>query len=139
VVGTTVVLDQEQLKRRLVAARALRDVSQAELAGQLEADGLGKHDLGRIERGDLTMMPAHRRALAHHLRLPERWFTDPDTDSLLVFDEPRDVSDDDLRRAAELLAPQLLSAARALRQEQDSEQPSTDGPGRQSAGGEAGA
>ncbi len=50
-----------------------------ELAELLTQDGLGKYDVGRIERGKMVMQAIHRRSLAHHLRVPESWFTDPDT------------------------------------------------------------
>lgn len=78
------MLSGEPLRRRIVAARIIRGLEQAELAELLHADGLGKHDLGRIERGEMVMQAIHRRALAHHLRLPEAWFIEPDFDRVLA-------------------------------------------------------
>lgn len=71
-------LPQDELKRRIDAARTLRGMTQRELGDRLAEDGFGKHDLGRVERGD-PRMPFNNailRALCHHLEVPERWFTD---------------------------------------------------------------
>lgn len=77
------MLDKDALKQRIDAARTLRGYTQAELADLLHEDGFGKHDLGRAERGEPGMFNANmRRALAHHLRVPENWFIDED----LAFD-----------------------------------------------------
>lgn len=73
-------LSVEELKRRIDAARTIRGLRQVDLAELLEADGHGKHDVGRLERGDLPLTRALRRSLAEHLKVPERWFTDPDLD-----------------------------------------------------------
>lgn len=70
-----VVVDQQMLKQRIDAARALRGVTQAQLNKLFEADGLGKHDVGRLERGELPLRRIHLDALIRHLRVPEWWFT----------------------------------------------------------------
>lgn len=69
-------LPTEELKRRIDAARTLRGLKQRELADLLETDGLGKHDVGRLERGDLDLRRVHLDALMRHLDMPEWWFTD---------------------------------------------------------------
>ena len=74
------MLETEELKRRIEAARILRGLSQAELAERLHADGLGKYDLGRIERGTMPMRRVHRDAIARHLGIPDYWLTEPDVD-----------------------------------------------------------
>lgn len=68
-------LPTEELKRRIDAARTLRGLNQKELAGLLQADGLGKHDVGRLERGELDLRRVHLDALRRHLQMPEWWFT----------------------------------------------------------------
>lgn len=82
------MLEAEELTRRIKAARLLRGIEQTELAEKLTADGLGKHDLGRIERGDMTMQRVHRDAIARHLGVPERWLTDPDVDLIVGLRDP---------------------------------------------------
>jgi transcriptional regulator with XRE-family HTH domain len=124
------VLDSHELKRRLDAARRLRGMKQTDLAELLVAEGFGKHDVGRLERGELALQRKFIDALCRHLRVPERWFTEPDVDIIVGFtqsDQATDVSDDQLRRAAELMAPQLLQAARALRQAEAEAQTATRG------------
>lgn len=68
-------LPTEELKRRIDAARTLRGLKQSELAALLEEDGLGKHDAGRLERGELDLRRVHLDALTRQLRMPEWWFT----------------------------------------------------------------
>lgn len=79
------MLAPDELRRRIDAARTLRGMKQTDLAEKMAQDGLGKYDLGRIERGDerLPFSASHRRSLAHHLRVPEAWFTEPDADTLI--------------------------------------------------------
>lgn len=74
------MLDPEEIKRRLDAARTLRGLKQTDLAELVHADGLGKHDVGRLERGSIPLTRALRDSLCRHLRVPEAWFTDPDLD-----------------------------------------------------------
>lgn len=82
------MLDRPELTRRIKAARELRGVSQDELAERLAQEGLGKHDLGRLERGEssVVLTPVRRYALAHALRVPERWFTDESVDAIVAYD-----------------------------------------------------
>lgn len=82
------MLSDDELRRRLIAGRNLRGYTQQELAAILVRDGLGKHDLGRIERGTMAMQRIHRDAFARHLRLPERWFTEPDVDIIVGLRQP---------------------------------------------------
>ena len=77
------MLEAEELKRRIEAARTLRGLKQTELAALLAEDGLGKSDLGRIERGDMTMQRIHRDAIARHLGVPDEWLTEPDVDTIV--------------------------------------------------------
>lgn len=79
------MLPDEEIQRRIKAVRILRGMSQTELGALLATDGLGKHDVGRIERGTLTMQRAHRESICRHLRVPEAWLTNPDLDELLGF------------------------------------------------------
>lgn len=76
-------LSKDEIRRRIVAARTLRGMEQTELASLMADDGLGKHDLGKIERGGMTMQATHRRSIAHHLRMSERWFMEDNIDGLL--------------------------------------------------------
>lgn len=95
------MLDTEELKRRLDALRRLRGLRQEDLAQLVHEDGFGKHDVGRIERGDPTLpfSPGLRRSIAGHLGVPERWFTDAELGGLLSPPEP---SGPDLDIAARL-------------------------------------
>lgn len=77
-------LSRVELRRRIVAARTLRGVSQEELDALFDGDGLGK-SAGRLERGDrrLTLNRALLDGLVRHLRVPEIWFTSKDVDALV--------------------------------------------------------
>jgi transcriptional regulator with XRE-family HTH domain len=70
-------LNPDELARRLVAARELRGLSQEALGERMLAEGFGRHDAARIERGDprVPVSPARRRGLAEILQVPEWWFT----------------------------------------------------------------
>jgi transcriptional regulator with XRE-family HTH domain len=70
-------LNPDELARRLVAARELRGLSQEALGERMLAEGFGRHDAARIERGDprVPVSPARRRGLAEVLQVPEWWFT----------------------------------------------------------------
>lgn len=78
------VLAPDETRRRIVALRTLRGLDQTDLAELMHKDGLGKHDLGKIERGEWELRSAHRKSIADHLRVDERWFTDPDLDALIA-------------------------------------------------------
>lgn len=122
------VLSQEVLKQRLAAARFLRGYTQAQLGEFFDKDGLDKTAPGRIERGDITMKRAHRRALCEHLRVPDRWFSEGDVDALVGYPDPADISDEQLKRLGAVLVPQLLAAVRALRREQGPARQGKDEP-----------
>jgi transcriptional regulator with XRE-family HTH domain len=62
------------------AARTLRGLTQAQLSKLFVAEGFGRYDIGRIERGVLALTRARRRALVDLLRVPDSWFTDEDLD-----------------------------------------------------------
>jgi hypothetical protein len=62
------------------AARALRGFTQPQLSKLFVAEGFGRYDVGRIERGELALTRARRRALVDLLRVPDAWFTDEDLD-----------------------------------------------------------
>jgi hypothetical protein len=64
--------------------------------------------IGAIERMERPTKPMELAALAEALRLPREWFPVGSAEAVSL-------SDADVRRAAEILAPQLLAAARALR------------------------
>lgn len=113
------VLSGEPLRRRIVAARTLRGIDQEELGRLFEADGLGKLDPGRIERGTLTMQRVHLDAFVRHLGVPETWFVEMSTDLIVGLDlDPesiRDVLDQvdgKLETILELLSDAPLDAER---------------------------
>ena len=83
------VLPADELQRRLDAARTLRNLKQAELAELMHADGIGKHDLGKIERGEKRLRRMHIDSITRHLRIPEFWLTDPDVDVVVGLRAPR--------------------------------------------------
>lgn len=58
-------------------------MSQVELGALVEEEGWGKHDVGRIERGDVPMTPGRLDAIARHLGVAREWLTEPDLDVLL--------------------------------------------------------
>jgi len=78
------MLDTATLKRRIDAARTLRGLTQNDLAALVHGDGFGKHDVGRLERGDIILSEGLQHSLSRHLRVPPTWFTDED----LIFDAP---------------------------------------------------
>jgi len=74
-------LNADELKTRIEAARALRNIEQIDLDDLFAGDGLGK-SAGRLERGKLALTRALLDGLVRHLRVPERWFTTRDIDPL---------------------------------------------------------
>jgi transcriptional regulator with XRE-family HTH domain len=76
-------LTPDELSARIKAARMLRGLEQEDLARLLVEDGLGKHDLGRIERREIEMTRVQRDAICRHLKVPERWLDEPDVDVLV--------------------------------------------------------
>jgi transcriptional regulator with XRE-family HTH domain len=77
------MLDKGEARRRIVAARELQGLKQAELGRRFKDDGLGQEDPARIERGEKPMQAVHRHAFARHLGVPEEWFLLP-LDQLLA-------------------------------------------------------
>lgn len=81
-------LTHDEFKRRATAARVLRGYTQDALGELFKEDGLGKHDPGRIERGDLAMQRIHMDAFKRHLRMPEEWWEEADIDQVLGVSRP---------------------------------------------------
>jgi transcriptional regulator with XRE-family HTH domain len=76
-------VEADEIKRRMVAARTLRQLTQDDL-DTLGADyGLDKQELSRLERGELPLTRVRRDALARLLHVSERWFRDEDVNPLL--------------------------------------------------------
>lgn len=80
-------LSNEEIARRMKAARQLRGMSQQELNDLFAEDGLEKNEAGRLERGDLALTANRRYALVRHLRVPERWFTSESVDEIVGYGE----------------------------------------------------
>ncbi len=75
--------EQRDLQRRVVAARVLRGLSQAELTEAGVQYGHGKQELGRAERGEIELTEPRMRSIAEILELPDVWFDAPSIDDLL--------------------------------------------------------
>lgn len=86
------MLPEEEVRRRIVAARTLLDMSQDDMTEKGHEDyGLDKHELARVERGTLKkgIQPYHLRVLTEVLEVPMAWFTEPR--EAIVQVPPRDV------------------------------------------------
>lgn len=71
--------EQEELRRRLRAARVLRDLTVVQLADLIPASArLGERTLRKLENGETQLTPPILRELAARLQLPYTWFTAPD-------------------------------------------------------------
>lgn len=137
-----------EIARRLKAARwlagtvepsakgktgyAVAELTQVQLAQHpdLRANEITASLIGAIERMERPPRPMELEQIALALGQP------PDYFRALGRVKP---SDEDLRRAAELLGPQLLAAAQALLLERDREQQGTGARGRPAAGEGGGA
>lgn len=108
-------LPDDELVRRLKAARELRGIDQNTLGLLFKEDGLGKMDPGRIERGEMKMQRAHRDAFCRHLGLPERWLTEPDIDVIVGLRPPARLTPGDAR---DLMTQLLADLDRADLQDQ---------------------
>jgi hypothetical protein len=73
-------LEQEELRRRLRAARELRGVKTIKELAELCAPNarLGERTLRKLESGESVLTPPILRELAATLDLPYAWFTVPD-------------------------------------------------------------
>jgi transcriptional regulator with XRE-family HTH domain len=71
------VLSQNELQRRIRAARVLANISQAEMNRGGHQRGLPKNTLGKVERGDLAIRHVHLAMLCEILEVPMSWFTEP--------------------------------------------------------------
>jgi transcriptional regulator with XRE-family HTH domain len=75
---------QEELRRRLRAARALKDLTVAQLAASIPSEArLGERTLRKLENGETMLTPPLLRELAARLGLPYTWFTVPDLGAAL--------------------------------------------------------
>lgn len=78
-------LPQEEIKRRISAARIIRGMSQAEFDARGAADGFGKGEMSRVERGELQFREGkHLDAMRRYLDVPAWWFT---ADTITMPDE----------------------------------------------------
>lgn len=82
------MLEIDEIKRRIHAARILRQWNQLELQKALAKDGLGSREFGRIERGELTLTKIRRQAIASALRVPETWFLAETVDEIVGYIDP---------------------------------------------------
>lgn len=69
------VIPDEEARRRIVAARMLLGISQAEMTKRGKAAGLNAQELERTERGELPLTGPRRQVLAQVLQVPIGWFT----------------------------------------------------------------
>lgn len=100
---------QDEIKRRLDSARQLRGVSQTDLAPFFVEIGLGKGDVGRIERGDLEIRRVHVDALTRYLRIPEWWLTAESADfDRYLLAARRPPTGEEIKLAVEVLAAAVL-------------------------------
>lgn len=76
-------IEQEELRRRLAAARELIGLDQDEMGVELKRKGLGKTDAKRLERGAIDFSESHLVAYSRITGLPEAWFTADDWRSLI--------------------------------------------------------
>lgn len=66
---------QDELRRRLRAARVLRDLNVAELAERVDPEaGLGERTLRKLESGETKLRAPILRELAVALQMPYSWF-----------------------------------------------------------------
>lgn len=71
--------EQEELRRRFKAARALRDLTVRQLADLMPPESrLGERTLRKLDSGESILTPPILRELAHRLGVPYTWFSAPD-------------------------------------------------------------
>jgi hypothetical protein len=67
---------QDELRRRLRAARVLSDLTVAELAARIDPDAnIGERTLRKLEGGESKLREPALRTLAAAMRFPYEWFT----------------------------------------------------------------
>lgn len=118
-------LPADEIKRRIHAARVLRQLEQADLDRMFHEDGLGKGEAGRTERGDLPLTRVRREAFCRHLGVPERWFLADDVDEVvgLATAGPTDAGSTDTELSPESLRELLEQALDQLAQAAGQDQP----------------
>jgi transcriptional regulator with XRE-family HTH domain len=83
--------EQDELRRRLRAARALRDLTIPQLVALIPPEAkLGERTLRKLETGETQLTPPILRELAARLGLPYSWFSVPDLGQAIggeTFDE----------------------------------------------------
>lgn len=80
------LLDREQLRIRVRAARQVAGLSQEELGRLMKQDGFGIHDPAALERKvtsgttarEINFHRGRRDSIARHTGFPKSWFTEPD-------------------------------------------------------------
>jgi transcriptional regulator with XRE-family HTH domain len=82
------LLNPDELRRRIRAARELKGLSQDEMNAAGAAMGLPGYLLGALERGQKTIEPFHLDPLCRVLEVPISWFTEPR--KVLVARRPQD-------------------------------------------------
>lgn len=85
----------------------------------LPENGISQNRLEEIEQQKVDARPMELEKIARALGVPDAWFSAPTPIQPAL-------SEDVVRRAAELLGPQLLAAAQALLREQEAERGDTD-------------
>lgn len=99
---------QEDLVRRMEAARILRGITRRQLGELFKLDGLGVQDPERLVRHEIEFERTHMRAACEHLRVPERWFTAEDVDEIVG------LTPSDMEVLAQRLAGMLRRGVQAL-------------------------
>lgn len=90
-------MEADEVKRRIRAARILRDFSQVEMdALGVELLGLDQQELSRTERGDLEWTQGRAMFLCRVLNVPPRWFEADSIDEVVGLRDQRDADALDL-------------------------------------------
>lgn len=97
--------DQDELRRRIRAARILRNMSQAEMNQEGHKRGLPKHTLGGVERGDLAVQHVHLAMVCEILDVPMAWFSETDAADTLNGGDQLDRIERLLLQVRDMLTP----------------------------------